>query len=140
MHPPRAKPLALVHQSALTLCGPWQALTSMAAEGRQQELERANLEEIVTKIEADTVPAADSCGPRLKSPIHRCGPSAKTLPMPSLANPEVARAGYKTPHTRRHTSPVCGRLPGPHSQAAWEDEPRVRNSRDDSFKPTGAAS
>lgn len=38
----------------------------MAAEGKQQELERANLEEIVTKIEADTVPAAESCGARLK--------------------------------------------------------------------------
>lgn len=38
----------------------------MAAEGKQQELERANLEEIVTKIEADNVPAAESCGARLK--------------------------------------------------------------------------
>ena len=44
----------------------WAVAGSMAAEGKQQELERANLEEIVTKIEADTVPAAESCGARLK--------------------------------------------------------------------------
>ena len=38
----------------------WQAL--MVAEGQQQELERANLEEIVTQIEAEPVPAVESFG------------------------------------------------------------------------------
>eukprot|EP00320_Phaeocystis_rex_P010566 CAMPEP_0119056120 /NCGR_PEP_ID=MMETSP1178-20130426/823_1 /TAXON_ID=33656 /ORGANISM="unid sp, Strain CCMP2000" /LENGTH=67 /DNA_ID=CAMNT_0007036815 /DNA_START=43 /DNA_END=246 /DNA_ORIENTATION=- len=33
----------------------------MVAEAKKQELERAILEEMVIKIEADTVPAADSC-------------------------------------------------------------------------------
>ena len=34
----------------------------MVAEGQQQELERANLEEIVTQIEAEPVPAVESFG------------------------------------------------------------------------------
>ena len=39
----------------------------MPTEGKQQELERANLEEMVIKIEADTVPAAESCS----TPAHK---------------------------------------------------------------------
>ena len=104
----------------------------MAAEGRQQELERVNLEEIVTKIEADTVPAAESCGPRLRSPVHRCGPAVPTpMLMPSLANLEALAQGI----SRMRPPP---RAPQPGCLGKWPT--RALTSRDVSFKPTGAAS
>ena len=88
----------------------------MAAEGRQQELERANLEEIVTKIEADTVPAADSCDLCSKVPSTAIGLFSETVPNPT----HVPRMRPPPPRT-------------------W-DGLRVRNSRNVSFKLTGAAS
>jgi len=72
----------------------WAVAGFMTAEGKQQELERANLEKIVTKIEAETVPAAESCGgtgSKIKTPTF----------VAPLANPEAPAlhtpAGTRSP-------------------------------------------